>query len=215
MRDSSRDRRVGVMGGTFDPIHYGHLVCAEEALCQLELDEVVFIPAGNPWQKAHRVSSPEDRYLLTMLATASNPNFSVSRIEVDRDGPTYTIDTLRALKSFFGSDVELFFIMGTDALAELATWKEPEGVVARAHLVAAPRPEPAAEHASQSRPPHGAKPVAHAGAGRVTLIQIPQIGISSTDIRLRVAQGRSVRYLVPPEVSRFIEDRRLYKELVR
>ena len=216
MRDSSRDRRVGVMGGTFDPIHYGHLVCAEESLCQLELDEVVFIPAGSPWQKGESVSSAEDRYLLTMLATASNPSFSVSRIEVDRDGPTYTIDTLRALKSFFGSAVELFFIVGTDALADLPSWREPEGVLAEAHLVAVPRPRPTAEPVS-SRVPRSAvpEPLSRARADQLTVIDMPQIGISSTEIRSRIALRRSVRYLLPPEVAQFIEHRGLYKELER
>src|SRR5712692_6097990 len=111
----SMGKRLGVMGGTFDPIHYGHLVTAEEALDQFRLDEVVFVPTGLPWMKEHEAVSPsEDRYLMTVIATASNPRFAVSRMEVDREGPTYTVDTLRSLKEEFGPDTDLFFITGAD-----------------------------------------------------------------------------------------------------
>lgn len=183
------------MGGTFDPIHNGHLVCAEEARCQLELDEVIFVPAGNPWQKGG-VSSAEDRYLMTVLATASHENFSVSRIEIDREGPSYTLDTLRALRSFY-EDVELFFITGADAVAEILSWKDPDAVLNEAHFVAATRPgydiknmEPLLE--------------------KVSVMHIPALAISSSDIRARVASGRPVRYLMPREVAQFIATRGLY-----
>lgn len=183
------------MGGTFDPIHNGHLVCAEEARCQLELDEVIFVPAGNPWQKGG-VSSAEDRYLMTVLATASHENFSVSRIEIDRKGPTYTLDTLRAFRSFY-KDVELFFITGADAIAEILSWKDPDAVLNEAHFVAATRPgydiknmEPVLE--------------------KVSVMHIPALAISSSDIRARVASGRPVRYLMPREVAQFIATRGLY-----
>ena len=183
------------MGGTFDPIHNGHLVCAEEARCQLELDEVIFVPAGNPWQKPG-VSPAEDRYLMTVLATASHENFSVSRIEIDRKGPSYTLDTLRAFRSFY-EDVELFFITGADAVAEILSWKDPDAVLNEAHFVAATRPgydiknmEPVLE--------------------KVSVMHIPALAISSSDIRARVASGRPVRYLMPREVAQFISTRGLY-----
>jgi len=183
------------MGGTFDPIHNGHLVCAEEARCQLELDEVIFVPAGNPWQKGG-VTSAEDRYLMTVLATASHENFSVSRIEIDRKGPSYTLDTLRAFRSFY-EDVELFFITGADAVAEILSWKDPDAVLNEAHFVAATRPgydiknmEPVLE--------------------KVSVMHIPALAISSSDIRARVASGRPVRYLMPREVAQFIATRGLY-----
>ncbi|MEX2552358.1 MAG: nicotinate-nucleotide adenylyltransferase [Actinomycetota bacterium] len=189
-------RRIGIMGGTFDPIHNGHLVCAEEARCQLELDEVIFVPAGNPWQKGGGVSSAEDRYLMTVLATASHENFSVSRIEIDRKGPSYTLDTLRVFRSFY-DDVELFFITGADAVAEILSWKDPEAVLNEAHFVAATRPgydiknmEPVLE--------------------KVSVMHIPALAISSSDIRARVASGRPVRYLMPREVAQFIATRGLY-----
>jgi nicotinate-nucleotide adenylyltransferase len=115
------NRRIGIMGGTFDPIHHGHLVAASEVQGRFELDEVVFVPTGQPWQKG-LVSPAEDRYLMTVIATASNPRFSVSRVDVDRDGPTYTVDTLRDLSAIYGSGTELFFITGADALAKILSW---------------------------------------------------------------------------------------------
>ena len=132
---------MGVMGGTFDPIHYGHLVTAEEALVQFGLDSVLFVPTGRPWMKEHEVVSPaEDRYLMTVIATASNPLFRVSRMEVDRDGPTYTVDTLRGLKEIYGADVDLFFVTGADAIVEILAWKDHEEVFELAHFIAATRP---------------------------------------------------------------------------
>lgn len=192
-------RRIGLMGGTFDPIHHGHLVCAEEARYQFSLDEVVFIPSGMPWQKK-QVSDPEDRYLLTMLATSPNEHFSVSRIEIDRGGQTYTYDTLEMLRSFYGDRAELFFITGADAVLEILTWREPEAVLKQAHFIAATRPGYDLARLSDER-----------FAGRVTSMEIPALAISSTDIRLRVREGRPIRYLVPREVARFIEERGLYK----
>ena len=133
-------RRLGVMGGTFDPIHYGHLVTAEEALVQFALDAVMFVPTGHPWMKQGRVVSPaEDRYLMTVIATASNPRFQVSRVEIDRDGPTYAVDTLRTL-SADNPDAELYFITGADAMLEILDWKDPEEVLSIAHFIAATRP---------------------------------------------------------------------------
>lgn len=187
------------MGGTFDPIHNGHLVCAEEARMQFRLDEVVFVPAGNPWQKSG-VSAAEDRYLLTMLATASNEKFSVSRIEIDRGGPTYTVDTLRAFRDFYGEQAELFFITGTDAVAEILSWKDPQVALREAHFIAAKRPSYTLS-TEQSK----------LFGDRVSVIEIPALAISSTDIRRRVGEGRPIRYLLPREVREFIEERGLYR----
>src|SRR5437879_10099011 len=132
-------RRLGITGGTFDPVQLGHLVCAEEARWQFGLDEVVFVPAGQPWQK-RQVTPAEDRYLLTVLATASNPHFSVSRLEIDRGGPTYTLETLRALREFH-SAADLFFITGADAVLELLTWHDPPPRLPTPRFVAAPPPD--------------------------------------------------------------------------
>jgi nicotinate-nucleotide adenylyltransferase len=192
-------RRIGIMGGTFDPIHNGHLVCAEEARIQFSLDEVVFVPSGNPWQKSG-VTAAEDRYLLTVLATSSNESFSVSRIEIDRGGPTYTIDTLRAFRGFYGEKAELFFITGTDAVAEILSWKDPEAVLEEAHFIAANRPGYTLNKSSEEL-----------FGGRVSVMEIPALAISSTDIRRRVAEGRPIRYLVPREVREFVEERNLYR----
>ena len=183
------------MGGTFDPIHHGHLVCAEEARYQFELDEVIFVPAGNPWQK-RGVSDAEDRYLLTMLATASHPQFSVSRLEIDRAGPSYTLETLRAFRGFY-TEADLFFITGADAVAEILSWKDPEAVLGQAHFIAATRPD------------HDFGNIVALGE-RVSVIEIPALAISSSDIRARVAAGRPIRYLVPALVEEFIGSRGLY-----
>lgn len=187
------------MGGTFDPIHNGHLLCAEEARTQFQLDEVVFIPAGHPWQK-EAVTSAEDRYLLTVLATAPNPYFSVSRMEIDRAGPTYTVDTLNLLRNFYRDGIELFFIVGTDAVADILSWKDPETVLEQAHLITAGRPGFNLSEAQD-----------RAFRGRVSRMEIPQLAISSSDIRRRIAEGRTIRYLVPAEVSAFIQQRGLYR----
>lgn len=189
------------MGGTFDPVHIGHLVCAEEARWQFRLDEVIWIPAGQPWQKRGRdVSSAEDRYMMTVLATKSNGHFSVSRIDIDRGGPTYTLETLRALRSFYGDKAELLFITGSDAVKQILTWKDPEALFAEAHFIAATRPD--FDLAASDLGRFGDK---------VTVMQIPALAISSTDIRRRVGEGRPIAYLVPPEVERYIADHDLYR----
>lgn len=193
-------RRLGIMGGTFDPIHIGHLVCAEEARWQYRLDEVIFVPAGSPWQK-RAVTDAEDRYLLTMLATAGNPHFSVSRIEIDRPGPTFTRETLTALAEFYGDAAQLFFITGADAVLEILTWKDPDAVLAAAAFIAASRPGYDLGHLELER-----------FGDRVHAIEIPALAISSTDIRRRVGEGRPIPYLVPPEVAAFIDERGLYRE---
>jgi nicotinate-nucleotide adenylyltransferase len=195
-------RRVGVMGGTFDPIHFGHLVTAEEAVMQFGLDEVVFVPTGNPWMKADRPVSPtEDRYLMTVVATASNPRFSVSRAEIDREGPTYTVDTLRQFADDH-PDAELYFITGADAMLEIFDWKDPEEVLSLAHFIAATRPGYDLTRFEAAARTHHPK---------VSTMDIPALAISSSDIRARVHEGRAIRYLLPEGVKSYIEKQGLYR----
>ncbi|MGI8522566.1 MAG: nicotinate-nucleotide adenylyltransferase [Nocardioides sp.] len=195
-----RARRVGVMGGTFDPIHHGHLVAASEVQAWFDLDEVVFVPTGAPWQKSDRVVSPaEDRYLMTVIATASNPRFQVSRVDVDRGGPTYTIDTLRDLRAQ-QPDAELYFITGADALAEIFTWRDADELFALAQFVGVTRPGYAMDAATLDKIP----------ADRVTMVEVPALAISSTDCRRRTARGEPVWYLVPDGVVQYIAKHHLY-----
>ena len=190
-------RRIGLMGGSFDPIHLGHLVTAEQARVDLGLDEVVFIPAGQPWQKEHTTPA-EHRYLMTVLATSANPHFSVSRIEIDRDGPTYTADTLRALRAE-RPDEEFWFISGADAIVNIVTWRDADEVLDLARFVAA------------TRPGHDVAALREPGIrDRITTLDVPALAISSTDIRQRIAAGRAVRYLIPREVEEYIRKHRLY-----
>jgi nicotinate-nucleotide adenylyltransferase len=191
------------MGGTFDPVHHGHLSAANEVAALFELDEVVFVPTGQPWQKTDReVSAAEDRYLMTVVATASNPLFSVSRIDIDRPGPTYTIDTLTDLRAAYGGDTELFFITGSDALAQILGWRNAAELFALAHFVGVSRP--------------GYEPADIAGFpdGAVTLVEVPALAISSSDCRSRVERGHPVWYLVPDGVVQYISKRRLYRGVV-
>ena len=193
--------RLGVMGGTFDPIHHGHLVTAEEALWQFHLDEVVFVPTGQPWMKADRqVTASEHRYLMTVIATAPNPKFTVSRVEVDREGPTYTIDTLKQLREARGPEVDLFFVTGADALLEILQWKDPHAVLAEAHFIAATRPGYDLARFQDVATPHP----------NVTVMDIPALAISSSDIRRRVREGEPIRYLVPEGIHTYIHKFELY-----
>jgi nicotinate-nucleotide adenylyltransferase len=189
--------RLGVMGGTFDPIHHGHLVAASEVQTRFGLDEVVFVPTGQPWQKDEReVSAPEHRYLMTVVATASNPRFTVSRVDINRPGPTYTIDTLRDLHRE-RPDAELFFITGADALAQILSWKDADELFDLAHFVGVTRP---GYVLSESGLP----------ADRVTLQEVPAMAISSTDCRARVERAEPVWYLVPDGVVQYVNKYRLY-----
>jgi nicotinate-nucleotide adenylyltransferase len=196
-------RRLGVMGGTFDPIHFGHLVTAEEAFWQFGLDEVVFVPTGRPWMKDHpSVSPPEDRYLMTVIATSANPHFSVSRLEIDRAGETYTVDTLRLLQKERAEDAELFFITGADAILEIFRWKDPEEVLSLAHFIAATRPGYDIARFEANAPTRHPN---------VSVMAIPALAISSTDIRARVHDGLPIRYLVPEGVKTYIDKADLYR----
>ena len=193
-------RRVGVMGGTFDPIHHGHLVAASEVQSWFDLDEVVFVPTGQPWQKeARQVSPAEDRYLMTVIATASNPRFWVSRVDIDRAGPTYTIDTLRDLRTEL-PDADLYFITGADALSEIFTWRDATELFDLAHFVGCTRPGFTMDGATTSGLP----------ADKVTILEIPALAISSTDCRARRMKGDPVWYLVPDGVVQYISKYALY-----
>ncbi len=196
-----RTKRIGVMGGTFDPIHLGHLAAAQEALDQFGLDEVVFVPAAiSPFKQGEEILDPETRYLMAVIATASHPQLKVSRFEVDRPGPSYTVDTMRALKKTYGARGELYFIGGSDTLLDLSGWKDPEGLLELCVFIAIERPG----HTVKA----GRKFASHP---RVTRMAMPGLDISSTDIRQRVKERRSIRYLVPREVAGFIEKNGLYR----
>ena len=189
------------MGGTFDPIHHGHLVAASEVADRFALDTVIFVPTGQPWQKADRqVSRAEDRYLMTVIATASNPRFQVSRVDIDRGGDTYTVDTLHDLRREF-PDAELFFITGADALRSIMSWRDWEGMFDLAEFVGVTRP--GYELTEEMLP--------EAHQQRVHLIDVPAMAISSTDVRERAAQDRPVWYLVPDGVVQYIAKNDLYR----
>lgn len=200
--------RIGVMGGTFDPVHYGHLVTAEEALVQFNLDKVVFMPTGRPVRKTHRhLSSAEDRYLMTVIATAENPDFEVSRLEIDRPGATYTVDTMVALREAYGPRADLFFISGADAVREILTWKNADRFARLCTFIAATRPGYEADLTPADRPADVPLPA-------VESMEVPALAISSSDIRNRVAARRPVRYLLPEAVAAYIEKNGLYREPV-
>ena len=190
--------KIGVMGGSFDPIHNGHLVAASEVAARLGLDHVVFVPAGDQWQK-EITTAAEDRYLMTVIATAENPMFSVSRIDIDRDGPTYTVDTLGQVHQEF-PEAELYFIIGADAVAGINTWNNPEKLMELANFIAVSRPGHKIEMPFEP-------------AGPIQTLEIPALAISSTDCRERVRNNLPLWYLVPDGVVRFIQKNNLYKEL--
>jgi nicotinate-nucleotide adenylyltransferase len=195
----ARASKIGVMGGTFDPIHHGHLVAAEEARHAFTLDRVLFVPVGDPWQKAHKDVSPaHDRLAMVELATQDNDAFEMSRVDVERAGPTFTIDTLRALADECPG-AALFFITGADAILEILTWKDPQEALRLATFVAV------------TRPGHDLADLRALGIeDRVVILEIPALAISSTDIRARVADGRPITYLVPAPVERYIREHGLY-----
>ncbi|MGN7968069.1 nicotinate-nucleotide adenylyltransferase [Microbacterium sp. 22296] len=192
----TRAPRIGVMGGTFDPIHHGHLVAASEVAQSFDLDEVVFVPTGRPWQKDD-VTESEHRYLMTVIATASNPQFTVSRVDVDRAGPTYTIDTLRDLREQ-RPGAELFFITGADAVEQILSWRSHQQLWDLAHFVAVSRPGHVLS--TEGLP-----------SENVSQLEIPALSISSTDCRARVRRGHPVWYLVPDGVVQYIAKHHLYR----
>jgi nicotinate-nucleotide adenylyltransferase len=192
-------QRVGIMGGTFDPIHHGHLVAASEVASLFDLDEVVFVPTGEPWQKSERRVSPaEHRYLMAVIATASNPRFWVSRVDIDRGGPTYTVDTIHDIAAV-RPEAEFYFITGADALAQILTWRNAEDVLKLARFVGVTRPGYDLSDA-------------HLPVDSVSLVDVPAMAISSSDVRARVAAGHPVWYLVPDGVVQYINKHGLYRE---
>lgn len=193
-----RPERIGVMGGTFDPIHHGHLVAASEVAQSFELDQVIFVPTGQPWQKGE-VTAAEHRYLMTVIATASNPRFTVSRADIDRGGPTYTIDTLADIR-LDHPDAEIFFITGADAIAQILSWRNVEELWKLAHFVAV------------SRPGHDLS-ISGLPSRDVSLLEVPALAISSTDCRSRVNRGFPVWYLVPDGVVQYISKNHLYRSV--
>ncbi len=187
------------MGGTFDPVHHGHLVAASEVQARFALDEVIFVPTGQPWQKSDRVvTRAEDRYLMTVIATASNPVFSVSRVDIDRVGQTYTVDTLRDLRAEYPDD-QLFFITGADALEQILTWRNADELFDLAHFIGVTRPG----YRLNSQ---------HLPSGKVSLVEVTAMAISSTACRERVESGEPVWYLVPDGVVRYIAKKDLYRK---
>lgn len=195
--EPGRRRRIGIMGGTFDPIHHGHLVAASEVQHFYDLDEVIFVPTGEqPFKKDRKVTLAEHRYLMTVIATASNPRFSVSRVDIERGGVTYTVDTLRDLHKLH-PDADLYFITGADVLPQILDWKDNAELWAMAHFVGV------------NRPGHELD-VSGLPEGSVSLVDIPAMAISSTSIRYRASQGVPVWYLVPDGVVQYINKYHLY-----
>lgn len=196
---------IGVLGGTFDPVHNGHLIVAEEARNRLNLAEVIFVPAGQPWLKAEKPISPaEHRLQMLRLALANQPHFTLSTIEIERDGPSYAVDTIAELRAKLGNGDELFFILGWDGLASLPQWREPSRLIKLCYLVAVSR-------LGSPRPNFKALEASIPGLSRrVKLLEKLEIDISASAIRERVARGLSIRHLVPEPVNRYIKEHRLY-----
>ena len=198
--------RLGVMGGTFNPIHYGHLLCAEQARCKFRLDEVVFVPTGIPPHKENGdIASSEHRYLMTVLAISTNPFFSISRTEVDREGPSYTIDTIRFFqKQYEELNPKIHFITGCDAVMEILSWRKPEQLMSMAVIIAASRPGYDFNRLKST--------VGEKRFKQLRLLQASALAISSTDIRNRVAHGRPIKYLLPESVEQHIHKHGLYRQ---
>jgi nicotinate-nucleotide adenylyltransferase len=209
MTDKKR-KRIGIMGGTFNPIHHGHLVTAQEALDQFKLDEIIFIPTGDPPHKIEDLlADAEDRYLMTVIATSSNDNFFVSRIEIDRKGKSYTIDTVKELRKIYGSNSELFFVTGADAILEILTWKNTDEIVTLAKFIAATRPGyDLSKIEGLKATLFGSEEGSDEG---ISIMEIPALAISSTNIRNRIKENRPINYLVPEGVNNYIIKHGLYK----
>ena len=196
---------VGVLGGTFDPVHNGHLILADVAEEHLNLDEILFIPAGQPWLKIERIITPaQHRLQMLRLALDDRPQFRISEMEIERHGPTYTIDTIKELKDGLNADDELFFILGQDSLMQVPQWHDAPSLIQLCYLAAAPRP-------GVKKPDLKALEAEIPGIKqRVMLMKEPKVDITATDIRERVAKGLSVRHLVPEPVNRYIKEQKLY-----
>ncbi|MHB1391970.1 MAG: nicotinate-nucleotide adenylyltransferase [Clostridia bacterium] len=207
-REGNKSNKIGIMGGTFDPVHYGHLVAAEVARAELDLSKVIFIPAGRPPHKQQQfITDSEHRYLMTVLATASNPNFEVSRIEVDKDELAYAIDTVKDMRRTYGEDAAIYFITGADAVLELLTWYKIQELLTLCRFIAVTRPGFYKRDLEQK-----IEEIASKYNGEILCIEVPLLAISSTDIRERSRSGKPIKYLLPEAVEEYIEKNRLYKE---
>jgi nicotinate-nucleotide adenylyltransferase len=204
---TGKKRRIGVLGGTFDPVHNGHLAIAEEAKQRLELADVVFVPAGQSWMKADTpISSAHHRLEMVRLAVAGKQYFTVSTVDIDHSGASYTVDTITRLCREFGGRVDFYFIMGWDSLPELPRWKEPERLIEMCYLVALPRPSyPRPDLATLEKKLPGL-------SSRVILLDKPEIDISATGIRKKVAKGQTINQLVPAAVAQYIIENKLYRD---
>ena len=202
---------VGILGGTFDPIHIGHLIVAEEARVKLHFDDVLFIPAGQPWLKPDRNITPAvHRVEMVRRAIAGNSHFRLSTLEVERPGPSYTVDTLAELQKQLGSQASLFFILGRDTLVELPLWKEPKRMVQMCRLVVAPRLVLSEAEEPSSEALQDLETAIPGLLGEIIQLDMPLIGISSSDIRQRIGRGLSIRYLVPTGIAEYISEHKLY-----
>jgi nicotinate-nucleotide adenylyltransferase len=196
---------VGIMGGTFDPIHFGHLSAAEEARVRFQLERVIFVPNRQaPHKKDYRVTAAERRWDMVVLATASNPHFETSRVELDRPGPSYSADTVRILREQLGDGAALYFITGADAVLEILTWHEPERLIAHCEIIAVTRPGYDLKRLEAALPAHFRE--------RTHVLSAPGLDISSTELRKRAGTGGSLRYLTPGPVVGYIEGHRLYAD---
>jgi len=199
-------KRLGIMGGTFDPIHYGHLVAAEAAAHEFSLDRVIFVPAARPpHKKDYPITEAGHRYLMTVLAVTTNPKFEASSIEIDRSGYSYTFDTVREFRHVYGEEVQVFFITGADAILEIMTWKNVQKLIEICSFIAATRPgfDLTALDQRIQELPRGCQ-------DRIFPMEVPALAISSTDIRQRVREGRPIKYLLPEPVEYFLLKNRLY-----
>ena len=206
MKDCCNPKKIAIMGGTFDPIHYGHLVTAEAVMHEYQIDQVLFIPSGQPPHKTEGQVTPADhRYLMTLLATETNPRFFSSRIEIDRKGYTYTIDTIRELKEMYHGS-EIYFITGADAFSNILSWKNPELLLSSCHFVAATRPG-----YSRAKAAPQIEALMDRHADTLLYLEVPALSISSSEIRARVKEGRPIKYLLPETVENYIYKHGLYQ----
>jgi len=210
-RTTPATRRVGILGGTFDPVHYGHLVIAEEAYAALDLDEMVFVPTGQPPHKPERqVTAARHRLAMLELAIADNPHFSISRVDLERPGPSYTVETLRLLHQQWGEQTALYFLIGWDSLEDFLTWRDPAGILGYlSYLVAVRRPGYAEENGYRASLEARLPGITQ----RLLVVPAPQLEISSTDLRERVAEGRPIKYQLPERVEQYIEQYNLYQRI--
>lgn len=205
---TGRIKKLAIMGGTFDPIHIGHLMTAEEVRNEFDIDEVIFIPTGHPPHKdAGRVTDSEHRYLMTVLATVENPHFNVSRIEIDRPGTTYTIDTIEGIKEVYGSNIKIYFITGADAVHEILTWERVDELMKICEFVAVTRPGYKRRQLKEK-----VEELKRSFECKVHYLEVPALAISSSDIRERIGKNKPIQYLVTQPVEQYIRKFKLYSE---